>query len=248
LHAARGRYIACLDSDDRWDLDFLAVLVPPLEANPDLGVTYARCRSMDQNGAPLARMVGVPPLYADDMIASLLYGDHLCAIGAVTRRTLLEQVGGWEPSLVNTEDWDLWLKLAPLTTFQYIDRTLASIRVHTGRATGQASPRLRRVIADRERVLARAYARPGLTQRAQAIRPIAYRNLYIDLGLRTLEGFGWRAAVPYFARALSVAPHPATTLTRLASQILYRRVLSQHAWGVALADRVARAKRQPRSS
>ncbi|MDZ4722204.1 MAG: glycosyltransferase [Roseiflexaceae bacterium] len=245
LRAARGKYVACLDSDDRWDAEFLAITIPPLEANPHIGVVYVRCRSMDQDGGPLARMVGVPPLFPNDMLASLLYGDHLCAIGAVTRRMLLEQVGGWEQTLVNTEDWDLWLKLAPLTQFCFIDRVLASIRVHTGRATGQASPRLKRVLNDRERVLARAFARPGLTPKALAIRPIAYRNLYIDLGMRTVEAFGWRAALPYYVRAVTIAPNPIAALARLASQFIYRRLLSRSVWGVGLADWAARRKRRP---
>lgn len=245
LRAARGRYVACLDSDDLWNAQFLAVTLPPLEADPQIGVVYVRCRSIDQAGAPLARMVGVPPLFADDMLASLVYGDHLCAIGAVTRRELLERVGGWEHTLVNTEDWDLWLKLAPLTRFQFVDQVLASIRVHTGRATGHASPRLRRVLNDRERVLARAFARPGLTPKALAIRPIAYRNLYLDLGLRTAEAFGWRAAIPYMARAVTVGPQPLATIARLAKQILYRQLLSHSAWGVGLADWAARRKRRP---
>jgi hypothetical protein len=201
---------------------------------------------MAQDGAPLPGMVGAPPLFPDDMLASLLYGDHLCAIGAVTRRDLLLSVGGWEPSLVNTEDWDLWLRLAPLTQFRYVGQALASIRVHSGRATGSASPRLRRILADRERVLARAYARPGLTPRAAAIRPLAYRNLYIDLGLRALDAFGLREAAPYLARAIAVAPHPIPALGRIAAHTLYRRALGQHPAGVRLADWAARRNRSRR--
>jgi glycosyltransferase involved in cell wall biosynthesis len=245
MRAARGQYIACLDSDDRWDAEFLAVTIAALEADPQLGVVYIRCRTIDQAGGLLARMVGVPPLFANDMLASLVYGDHLCAIGAVTRRVLLEQVGGWEQTLVNTEDWDLWLKLAPRTTFRFIDRVLASIRVHTGRATGQASPRLKRVLNDRERVLARAYARPGMTPKALAMRPIAYRNLYLDLGLRTAEAFGWRAALPYLVRSVTIAPNRFAMIARLAAQVLYRRVLIHTAWGVGLATWAARCKRRP---
>jgi glycosyltransferase involved in cell wall biosynthesis len=244
LAMARGTYIACLDSDDRWDANFLAMLVPILEHDPDVGVVYARCRTMDVAGNPLSRLVGVPPLYSDDMLASLLYGDHLCAIGAITRRDLLQQVGGWEQTLINTEDWDLWLKLAPLTRFHFVDHVLASIRSHSGRATGHASPRARRVIADRMRVLSRAYARQGLTARAQAIRPIAYRNLYTDLMIRNWEAFGWHEGFRYAMHAMLVAPNRHQAFSRLLVHLLNRRLLSQTHWGVWLADWVARRRRR----
>ncbi|NJL62993.1 MAG: glycosyltransferase family 2 protein [Methylacidiphilales bacterium] len=46
---ARGKYIACLLDDDMWEPDFLAKLVPPLEANPDL--TLAFCDHYMMNAA-----------------------------------------------------------------------------------------------------------------------------------------------------------------------------------------------------
>lgn len=37
---ARGKYVASLHDDDMWEPDFLAKLVPPLEANSDLAVAF----------------------------------------------------------------------------------------------------------------------------------------------------------------------------------------------------------------
>lgn len=37
---AQGKYVACLNDDDMWKEDFLTTLVPPLEANPDLVLSF----------------------------------------------------------------------------------------------------------------------------------------------------------------------------------------------------------------
>lgn len=40
LVIARGKYVASLHDDDMWEEDFLAKLIPPLEANSDLAVAF----------------------------------------------------------------------------------------------------------------------------------------------------------------------------------------------------------------
>ncbi len=38
---AKGKYVASLNDDDMWNEDFLTTLVPPLEANPDLVLSFS---------------------------------------------------------------------------------------------------------------------------------------------------------------------------------------------------------------
>ncbi|MEH2027751.1 glycosyltransferase family 2 protein [Nostoc sp.] len=47
---ARGKYVASLHDDDMWNEDFLAKLVPPLEANPDLIIAFCDQYIIDANG------------------------------------------------------------------------------------------------------------------------------------------------------------------------------------------------------
>jgi glycosyltransferase involved in cell wall biosynthesis len=47
---ARGKYIASLHDDDMWNEDFLAKLVPPLEANPDLILAFCDQYIIDAQG------------------------------------------------------------------------------------------------------------------------------------------------------------------------------------------------------
>ncbi len=47
LAAARGRYIARLDSDDLWLPGMLETQVGVLEAHPEIGLVYARAECTD---------------------------------------------------------------------------------------------------------------------------------------------------------------------------------------------------------
>jgi GT2 family glycosyltransferase len=47
----RGDYFAVLADDDEWEPDFLATLVPVLQANPDVGVACCDHYIIDENGA-----------------------------------------------------------------------------------------------------------------------------------------------------------------------------------------------------
>lgn len=49
--ASRGEYVAILNDDDRWGPDFLAWVVPFLEADPDLVVSFADHYIIDGDGA-----------------------------------------------------------------------------------------------------------------------------------------------------------------------------------------------------
>jgi glycosyltransferase involved in cell wall biosynthesis len=53
MHAfkmAHGKYVASLHDDDMWNQDFLAKLVPPLEANPNLVLAFSDQYIIDSDG------------------------------------------------------------------------------------------------------------------------------------------------------------------------------------------------------
>jgi glycosyltransferase involved in cell wall biosynthesis len=50
LRLARGRYVAVLHDDDWWSPDFLSALVPPLERDPEVVLSFADHYIVDQSG------------------------------------------------------------------------------------------------------------------------------------------------------------------------------------------------------
>lgn len=103
IRAARGRFIACLDADDTWMPDKLAVQLPVLRAGAPLVFSaYAR---VDAAGRVL-RVVGAP--------ARVGHGDLLAGnpIGCLTAVWDSAQFPGAEfPALPMHEDYAFWLRL-----------------------------------------------------------------------------------------------------------------------------------------
>ena len=244
IKAARGSYIARIDSDDRWLPELLTVEVPILEDKPEAGVAYARAQAMDQDGRPLPQILGAPPKYPGDAFKSFVYGDFGCAITALIRRDPLEKVGFFDETLVGNEDWDLWIRLSRVTRFVFIDRVLANFRMHPGRTTAGASGKFAAITQGRIQVLDKVFSQPSLPASVLSIRKQAYRNAHIDAALRWLSAEKQREALEHFWQAIRLGGNPLVTTARILYLILFYRYLSKRAWGIRLVESLVRARRR----
>jgi hypothetical protein len=81
-------------------------------------------------------------------------------------RTLLEQVGGFDPEMSHCADWDLWVRLARHTEFLFLAEPLVTYRQHGSNLSRRIEP----LEKDSLRVLEKAFADPstpeGLQRRA----------------------------------------------------------------------------------
>ena len=182
LAATRAPLLTRLDADDVWLPPFLAVTCAALDARPDADVAYARARAVDVAGRPLGRSRGMSPCVPGDALASMLVRDFTVNIALVSRRECVEGAGGYDESLAASEDWDIWLRVSRAHRFVFVDEVLACFRERPGSVTRTAGTGPA-IASDRLRILDRAFAEPGLTEQALAVRPLAYRNALFDLGL-----------------------------------------------------------------
>ncbi|MDX2042623.1 MAG: glycosyltransferase family A protein [Acidobacteriota bacterium] len=131
LKAARGRYIALLDSDDLLLPNFLEVLVGMLERDSSLSVAYPNARyfgwpahdgKLHQDVFPVAE-----PVTFDRVLRRECYIFGLL----VFRREVIEAVGGYDESLAGqgAEDFELWLRMLQHGfRFQFTREVLALYR------------------------------------------------------------------------------------------------------------------------
>lgn len=126
IAASTGAYVAFLDDDDQYLPEKLATQVVHLDRCPQIGFVYAQNEWVDQQG----RSLGTQPQQPVTTLRELV---EQCAIPLQTvmvRRRLLEQVGGFDERLTIGEDYDLWLRLARVTRFEFLPRPLVRYRVH----------------------------------------------------------------------------------------------------------------------
>jgi glycosyltransferase involved in cell wall biosynthesis len=244
VRVAGGELIGRLDSDDLWLPNLLQVLVPLVEHSKDIALAYGRARWVDAGGAPLPQTMGAREKFPGRPLKSLLYGDFVTPMAVLLRKDAVEAVGGYDETLTASEDWDLWIRLAERYSFAYADKVVAYYRVHAQNLTRARSAHHRRVLQDRLRVLTRYYARADLPGDVRAIKPLAFRNLYQDLALRSLNAGNLREALLWYGRSVRVAPNPVQALARALRELLYQRALARTRRGTMLAERwIARQKR-----
>ena len=153
LRAARGEYVAFLDSDDLWLPQKLATQMARLKRRPECRWSYTRFAQVDAAGNP--RVAADPKSSRAPcgwILEKLLKAETVIALPSVlVSRELLQQVGGFDEELAMCEDDDLWLRLAAAGEIDGVDAALTLIRRH-----GQHSGSDVTAWQDRRRVFAKA--------------------------------------------------------------------------------------------
>lgn len=132
IAAASGRYVAFLDGDDWWEPSFLAEMCAALErAGDEYGLAYCGWQNV---GLPGGRGEPfIPPEYeCPNKIALLLENCRWPLHGALVRRELLLRAGGFPSDMAFSEDFALWLEIAPFTRMVRVPKVLAYYRHHKG--------------------------------------------------------------------------------------------------------------------
>ncbi len=124
-HAATQEYLAFLDADDEWlptklersmavlaEGNYTLVAHDYLDATPD-GDVHVSCASRFNEGP--------------DPYTSLYLKGYIPSISVVVRRDAVIHVGGFDETLRNAQDFELWLKVlaSPQATFTVFDEPLA---------------------------------------------------------------------------------------------------------------------------
>jgi glycosyltransferase involved in cell wall biosynthesis len=205
LRHARGRYVAFLDSDNRWLPDKLRCQVDYLEAHPEVDVLYGGIRLIDDAGAVL----GVQERYrpTGTIWRDLLVDNYVTFNTTILSRRLLQEYGGQDPDVRYGPDFDLWLRMSPRCRFEYLPQVMCEYRVEGRRIS--------------DNVLARMQANRG------AIRRFLTQNRGL-LGWRGRRAV-WGAFYGKFARALSANRQPLRAVSLGAAAVLHQPV-STTAW------------------
>lgn len=146
LELATGQWACILHQDDVWKPGRLRAVRQQLSAAPGLSLLLHACRFIDAAGrdlgpwtCPLVPYRAQPPTLT---IERLLVQNFVGIPGGVFSRELALAVGGLDPDLWYTADWDFWLKLAAAGPTAYLPRPLGGFRIHAQSQTALRSKSL----------------------------------------------------------------------------------------------------------
>ena len=132
LAAARGQFVAFLDSDDWWDPEFLREQMALLQADPSLELVYSDAWICGDSPLAGRRFMEVSPSRGPVTVASLLTCDCTIITSAVVARAAtIRAAGGFNASFRRGQDFDLWLRLARRgARMAYHQKPLVHRRLH----------------------------------------------------------------------------------------------------------------------
>lgn len=132
IHAARGEWIAFLDSDDWWDSDKLYECL--IKKDDTINCYYHDVRLVREKPSFLRFGFNKSRQLKKPVLTDLLVGGNIMTNSSViVRKSLLEQIGGIyeNEQMIGCEDYNTWLRLAQITdAFYYVPKTLGYYLFH----------------------------------------------------------------------------------------------------------------------
>ena len=115
IEAARGKYIAFLDSDDIWLPGKLKAQKEVMDQDPDVSLVSCDNLQVSSQGVVMRRGHSYNhPVNGFDGWKTLLSYNFIPTPTVFARTAQIRQIGGFDESLVISEDLDLWIGLARL--------------------------------------------------------------------------------------------------------------------------------------
>jgi hypothetical protein len=194
-HDAAAFHIALLHQDDLWLSDHMEAVRTSIVRFPDVIMSVAASRFIDRQGDDLGQWsTPMPPgiLSGEAFGRRLLVQNFLAIPSPVIRRNAWLAVGGMDPTLWYTADWDLYLKLAKRGEIAVRPRATTAFRIHSNSLTMTGCRDAKALREQLDIVLGRHGAAFGLDRdRRLRARALASADINCGLAMGAAGQRGW---------------------------------------------------------
>ena len=166
-----------MDADDIWEPQKLE---SQLQHAADADIIYTNVRNFGEVGYVSEISFGEGEMPAGEVLTELLRDNFITHSSALVRRSILEDVGGYDESLLACCDWDLWLRLAMRgARVRAVEKPLTRYRWRPD----STSKRFRLSCRNRLRVLGKAFSALPATRE--------YKKLHRECNAATWRTSAW---------------------------------------------------------
>ena len=142
---AQAPLIARLDADDTASPDRLEVQREFMKAYPHIGLLGTAALLIDHDGVALR--TERPPLVDSDIRRELIRHNPFIHSSVMMRRSVVDQVGGYDPSVLVAQDYDLWMRMATATQMANLFTPYVKRRLHSNQVSNRRQQERRRTEA-----------------------------------------------------------------------------------------------------
>ncbi len=196
IRAARGEWIALLDSDDTWDSRKLELQIGALQENPEW--SYVATTALEAETFPTDSKDTV--VSHELTLSDFLTVTPMSGSDALIKKACFEECGMFDPELKSCEDRDMWLRLAKSFRGGRVEEPLWRYRQHED----QMNRNFEVMIETRKQVLRRFFKQAELPA---ALHRKAWAHHYYDSSIAHRDNGGSLVrAASYAAATLLLAP------------------------------------------
>ncbi len=150
MHMECGEFVAFLDSDDWWLPEKLGMQVELLRSEPDVALVFSDYHFISEKGKLGRNWFSSCRPHRGDVFAALLRQNFIPNSTAMVRRVVIEEVGDLAEEFKICHDLDFFLRISSRHQVDYIDKSLARLRIHTASMTANRARLAEEIIAVNE--------------------------------------------------------------------------------------------------
>ena len=213
IKKATGQYIAVLDADDYWYPNKLRKQLDYMQQHPKCGLTFTNYQHVDMSYSNIIDCFSYWPEFnahrnrasnqyqeLNNALELLLLANVIGTSCVMVNKQIIEQAGGFDPSLRSASDWDCWLRIALISSIGFSEDITMSYLMRPNSITANKQNRLDAMAEITYRIC-------KLANMSATVERKAHARLMESYGEMHRERNEFKQAIHYSYKAFKTYPH-----------------------------------------